>query len=150
MSIETPAAIARRVLDENPYLTLATADASGRPWATPVWFADRDGREFVWVSRHARRHSRNIAERPEVALTVFDSTTPVGSAVAVYADALASVVEDDELGDALAVFAAASEAAGLPVWDAERVTGAAPHRLYRAVTNDVWVLDEDENRVRVW
>lgn len=147
---ETPVQLARRVLNTNSYLTLATADVDGRPWATPVWFADREGREFVWVSRTARRHSRNIAERAEVAIAVFDSSAPVGSAVAVYADAVATVVADDELVDALAVFGAGSRAAGLPAWSAHQVTGDAPHRLYRAVANDVWVLDEDENRVRVW
>ena len=30
---------ARRIIDANSYMTLATADADGRPWATPVWFA---------------------------------------------------------------------------------------------------------------
>ncbi|WP_371808308.1 pyridoxamine 5'-phosphate oxidase family protein [Agromyces sp. Marseille-P2726] len=39
---------ARHVIEANEYLTLATADATGRPWATPVWFAERDLREFVW------------------------------------------------------------------------------------------------------
>ena len=57
---------ARRVLDGITYMTLATADAAGRPWATPVWFAERDLREFIWVSRFETRHSRNVTERPEV------------------------------------------------------------------------------------
>jgi len=30
---------ARSVLDETCYAVLATADADGNPWATPVWFA---------------------------------------------------------------------------------------------------------------
>jgi pyridoxine/pyridoxamine 5'-phosphate oxidase len=140
---------ARRVLDANAYLTLATADADGRPWGTPVWFAERDAREFVWVSRTARRHSQHLMERPEVALTVFDSTTPVGEAEAVYVEAVAGVVPDDELADALAIFSAKAEASGLPRWEASRVTGDAPFRLYRAVATRVWVLDEDEQRIRV-
>lgn len=147
---ESPASSARRIIDANSYLTLATADADGRPWATPVWFAERDLREFVWVSRTERRHSHNVAQRREVALVVFDSTTPVGSATAVYVEAVAAPVPDDELGDALAVFNAKSEASGLPTWGEEKVTRDAPHRLYRATASQVWVLDEDEHRVPVF
>ncbi|RZS64567.1 pyridoxamine 5'-phosphate oxidase [Agromyces ramosus] len=145
----TPADAARRVIDANSYLTLATADADGRPWATPVWFAERDLREWVWVSRMETRHSGNIAQRADVALAVFDSTIPVGSAIAVYVEAAAGPVPDAELDDALAVFNARSVARGLRPWSESDVTGAAPHRLFRAVASQVWVLDENERRVLV-
>lgn len=145
-----PAEIARRVVDANAYLTLATADAEGRPWATPVWFAERDLREFVWVSRSTRRHSQNIAARPEVALTVFDSTTPVGSATAVYVDAVATMVDSgDALAATLAIFNDRADASGLASWTTDQVTGDAPFRLYRAVASQVWVIDEHENRIPV-
>ena len=146
---ETPADAARRVIDGNSYLTLATADANGRPWATPVWFAERELREFVWVSRVTTRHSGNIAERPEVALAVFDSTVAVGGAIAVYAEATAAPVLDAELADVLAVFNARSVARGLRPWAEAEVTGEAPFRLYRARASQVWVLDENERRVPV-
>ena len=117
----TPADAARRVIDANSYLTLATANTAGQPWATPVWFAERDLREFVWVSRIETRHSANIAARSEVALAVFDST----------------------------VFNDRSVARGLRSWSDSDVTGSAPHRLFRALASQVWVLDENERRVVV-
>lgn len=30
---------ARSILETTFYMVLATADTTGRPWATPVWFA---------------------------------------------------------------------------------------------------------------
>ncbi|MGX5695564.1 pyridoxamine 5'-phosphate oxidase family protein [Agromyces soli] len=144
-----PTGAARAVVDASTYLTLATADASGRPWSTPVWFAERELREFSWVSRTTTRHSRNIAARRAVALSIFDSRVAVGEAVAVYVAAEASTCEGDELDATLAVFNAKSAAQGLPAWGAERVTGEAPHRLYRATALDVWVLDASERRVRI-
>src|SRR5687767_10903877 len=63
---ESPADAARRIIDSNSYATLATADADGRPWATPGWFAERGVRQFVWVSRTTRRHSQNVAQRAEI------------------------------------------------------------------------------------
>ncbi|MDR6906368.1 uncharacterized protein YhbP (UPF0306 family) [Agromyces sp. 3263] len=146
---EQAAAAARRVVENNDYLTLATAGAEGTPWATPVWFAADDLAQFFWVSRMTRRHSHNIEERPEVALAIFDSTTPVGEAEAVYVQALAGQVEDADLGAALAVFAGKSVARGIRVWNEADVTGDAPHRLYVARATEVFVLDPKEQRVRV-
>lgn len=148
-AVEAPQDAARRILSENSYATLATADAGGRPWATPVWFAERDLRDIVWVSRRTRRHSQNVAERPEIALVVFDSTSVVGSANAVYVEADAAEVAEDELGDALAVLTAKTDARGMRPWLAGSLSGDAPHRLYRARATNVWVLDEHENRTLV-
>jgi hypothetical protein len=39
------AATARVTVDSNRYMTLATADESWVPWASPVWFAWADYRE---------------------------------------------------------------------------------------------------------
>ena len=40
------------------YMTLGTADAEGRPWASPVWFAAPTPSELLWVSDPNARHSR--------------------------------------------------------------------------------------------
>src|SRR4029453_5488499 len=76
--------VARRGIDANRYMALGTADASGHPWVTPVWFASEDYRQFHWVSSPEARHSRNLEARSEVAIAIFDSTVPVGGAQAVY------------------------------------------------------------------
>ena len=59
------AATARTILASSIYMTLATADEDGRPWATPVYAAVEDLAEMLWVSRPETRHSQNIAVRPQ-------------------------------------------------------------------------------------
>ena len=103
MANESPTDVARRIIDENSYATLATADVDGRPWVTPVWFAERGLRQYGWVSRTTRRHSQNVAQRAEIALVVFDSTAPGGSGSAVYVEAAAAQVPDHELPVSLSV-----------------------------------------------
>ena len=71
--------IAREILDAGIYVVLATANADGLPWASPVWFAKDDYRELYWVSYPGARHSQNIEGRPEIAMIVFDSTVPPGT-----------------------------------------------------------------------
>jgi nitroimidazol reductase NimA-like FMN-containing flavoprotein (pyridoxamine 5'-phosphate oxidase superfamily) len=144
-----PAAGARAVIDANRYMTLGTADDSGHPWVTPVWFAPADYREFFWVSSPAARHSRNIAIRPVVSIVIFDSQVPVGSAAAVYMTAVAQELTGAARARGLEVFARESEAQGLSVWGMANVTAPARHRLYRAAVTEQWVLDPHDERLPV-
>jgi hypothetical protein len=144
-----PAADARAVIDANRYMTLATADESGQPWVTPVWFAPAGYREFFWVSSAATRHSRNLAARSQVSIVIFDSQVPVGSAAAVYMTAVAQELAGGALDRGLEVFARESEAQGLTVWGLADVTAPARHRLYRAAVTEQWVLDPHDERLPV-
>ena len=142
------AATARAIIDANRYMTLSTADASGLPWVSPVWFATTDHRRVLWVSDPEARHSRNLAERPELAIVIFDSTVVPGHAAPVYMSAVAERVTGGELAQGMAVFARACEAQGLPVWGLEDVEPPARHRLYRATAFEHFLLRDDRD-VRV-
>jgi uncharacterized protein YhbP (UPF0306 family) len=152
MSEMTPgqaAAQAQRIIDSFMYVTLATADAGGRPWASPVWFAAARPTQFLWASDPEARHSRNLADRPEVALVIFDSTAAIGGAEAVYVEATATQLAGDELEQAIAVYSARSNAVGAPDWTLADVTAPARLRLYRATATAMFVLDEGDRRVPV-
>jgi nitroimidazol reductase NimA-like FMN-containing flavoprotein (pyridoxamine 5'-phosphate oxidase superfamily) len=143
--------IAREILTHTSYVVLATADADGTPWATPVWFATDDFTELFWVSHPDAQHSRNIGDRPEVAMVVFDSTVPPGTGQGVYMTGVAEQVTD-EVGRGMAVFSRRSERDGIGPWGTDRVTGEARLRLYRATVREHWMLDPDsafDERVRV-
>lgn len=131
---------------EHRYLTLSTADAHGTPWATPVWFAP-DGDGLLWASRPTRRHSVNIAARPEVAFVMFDSTVASDEARAVYGEGVAGLVPENELGRAVPVFSVRAVAHGMPSWAPEALTGDAPLRLYRVRLTALWRLDPREDKV---
>jgi pyridoxine/pyridoxamine 5'-phosphate oxidase len=144
-----PDADARRIIDANVYMTLATADADGRPWASPVWFAHDDHTRFVWVSRPARRHSQNIAEHPEVGIVIFDSTAPQGAAEAVYADAVAEQVADEDEERWVEIFSRRSEALGWPALTIDDVRAPAALRLYLATVAELFVLGPNDDRIPV-
>lgn len=143
------AATARAIIDGNSYMVLGTADADGTPWASPVWFAVHDYREFVWVSSPEARHSRNLAGRPQLGVVIFDSKVAPGSAAAVYLSATAEELAGDEIDAGLRVFARDSEAAGLKVWTREGVVPPARHRIYRAVASEHFILGARDQRVPV-
>lgn len=144
-----PHRLARALIAENSYLTLATAGADGVPWASPVWFAVRDLAEFVWASKPGARHSRNIAENPRVSLVVFDSSRAPGGGSALYVSADAALVDEPDFESALAVYNARSAERGLGEWEPARLREAASHRLYRAVVREAFVLDDHDERISV-
>ena len=131
------------VIAANRYMVLATADADGVPWASPVWFATEDERVFYWISDPDARHSRNIAARSEIALVIFDSTVTPGEAAALYMEARA-----EQCGtDGFDVFARESKAQGLWITEPEDVIAPAKHRLYRAVAGEQTMLGPGDSRI---
>jgi Pyridoxamine 5'-phosphate oxidase len=110
------AVLAREIIDANRYMTLATADGDGRPWASPVWYAHQGYTDFLWVSRPEARHSRNLASRPELAIVIFDSTVPEGGAQAVYVEALAEELVGGERERGIAIISFRSQAGGADPW----------------------------------
>jgi pyridoxine/pyridoxamine 5'-phosphate oxidase len=144
-----PAADAKRIIDANVYMTLATADADGRPWASPVWFAHDEHTRFVWVSRPERRHSQNLAERPEAGIVIFDSTAPEGAAEAVYVEAEAERVAEEDEQRWIEIFTRRSEALGWPRLTIEDVRPPARLRLYLATASDLFVLGPNDDRIPV-
>ena len=149
MSGGDPDAVARAVFAGNRYMVLGTADEDGRPWTTPVWYAREGYEELYWVSKPGARHSRNLAARPQVSIVVFDSQVPVGSAAAVYMEAVAQELSGAALEPGLDVFGRESAAQGLRVWTTSDVTAPARHRLYRAAVTEHWVLDPRDERLPV-
>jgi hypothetical protein len=145
----TLAATARAIIDSNLYMTLATADAAGRPWPTPVYFAPSDYRELIWVSSPEARHSQNISARPVVGIVIFDSRVPINCGQAVYISALAEPVPAADLDRCLDVFSRSSEDRGGPPWSRDDVGSAARLRLYHAIARENWVLDGHDRRIPV-
>jgi Pyridoxamine 5'-phosphate oxidase len=135
-------AVAAEILDTCVYMTLGTADAAGRPWVTPVFYATDRYRDFYWISSPEATHSRNLAERPELSIVVFDSQAPVGTGQAVYMAATAAELGADDLVRALELYPGERGLrAGARAVTADQVLTPAPYRLYRATVTQHWVLD---------
>jgi nitroimidazol reductase NimA-like FMN-containing flavoprotein (pyridoxamine 5'-phosphate oxidase superfamily) len=145
MPREDIAAHARAIIDANLYLTLGTVDPDGHPWTSPVYFAPTGHREFCWVSATDARHSRHLAERPQVSMVIFDSTVAPYHGRAVYAVGEARELSGSELDRALRVYPRPGGADTTRL-AREELTAPAEYRLYRATASDLWVLCPREPR----
>jgi nitroimidazol reductase NimA-like FMN-containing flavoprotein (pyridoxamine 5'-phosphate oxidase superfamily) len=130
--------MAKRVLDSNRYMTIATVAEDGRPWITPVYFCPVRYREMYWISDPQAQHSRNITARPDVSLVVFDSSVEIGAAEAVYMSAEAHAVTEPTTEDCAAAFRPRFK--GVKMFGPEELRPPAQLRLYRATVKQHWVL----------
>ena len=105
---------------------------------------------LFWVSRPGARHSRNIAQRTEVAIVIFDSTVRIGDGTAVYMEARAEqVTAADDVERGMALFSARSLAQGGHERTLDHVGPSAQLRLYRALAFEQFVLSPGDERLRV-
>lgn len=141
---------AQRLIEENQYLTLATADLKGRPWCSTVWYAawqrssspHRLAVQFIWLSLPDALHSRNLSDRPEVGISIFDSAQPAGTGDGLQFGALAERAPSADLDEAAAVFSHASVAAGGGTWTRAQVEEPARPRLYIARIDSGFLLGD--------
>jgi nitroimidazol reductase NimA-like FMN-containing flavoprotein (pyridoxamine 5'-phosphate oxidase superfamily) len=139
MSLED---IGREIVDAGKYMVLGTADGSGRPWVSPVWYAHANYREFFWVSGNDVEHSRNIAARPDISIVVFDSSQALGTGQAVYMAATAEQVREGEEEPGMEVFNRWGREQGGRPWTLDEVRPPSSIRLYRATVSRHWMLDK--------
>jgi PPOX class probable F420-dependent enzyme len=54
---------------------VGTVGAGGRPQTSVVW-VDTDGEHVIFNTTNARAKARNLRERPELSITIWDSADP--------------------------------------------------------------------------
>jgi nitroimidazol reductase NimA-like FMN-containing flavoprotein (pyridoxamine 5'-phosphate oxidase superfamily) len=149
MAENRESAEAREIIDGNSYMVVATADTSGQPWASPVYFAHREYREFFWISQPDATHSVNLRDRREVGIVIFDSTVPINTGQGVYIAGVARELPAHETADGIETYTSRSAGHGGEELTAEDVSPPARHRLYQATAEAIYVLDEHDHRVEV-
>jgi uncharacterized protein YhbP (UPF0306 family) len=137
----------RNIIDSNLYMTLATADEAGRPWASPVYYAPAGYTEFHWVSAPEARHSRNLAARPQLCIVIFDSRQPINTGHGVYMSAVAEQLTGADLDRGIEIFSRRSQEHGAGEWTRADVLAPARLRLYRATASETFVLGARDERI---
>jgi uncharacterized protein YhbP (UPF0306 family) len=149
MNNEPDLAAAKELVDASLYMVVSTADRTGQPWASPVYFAHSGYREFFWVSEPDATHSRNLRDRREVGIVIFDSSVPIGKGQGVYVLGVGRELPAHETAEGIKVYSKRSRAHGGNRWTAKDVSPPAHHRLYQATAEAHYVLDEHDHRIQV-
>lgn len=127
------AQVAKAIIEHNTYMTIATADKAGKPWISPVFFSYDSGFNLYWVSYKETLHSKNIANRPEVAISIIGPAYPGGETDGVYFDATARELTDSEdIFKAIIFRNKRKQTEKFKIKSITDVTGDAAWRIYKA------------------
>lgn len=129
---------AEAILNSIQYVTVATVDADGTPWNTPVAAYHFDS-DYVlyWASWQGNQHSKNIRANGRAFVVVYDSTPFDNQPHAgVYMQGVASeLTQEDDVMKAALVF---GDDAYNPS-DGMQYLGDHPRRIYKFVPAKVWI-----------
>lgn len=127
----SPSERARRMLAEEPNLTLATVSAAGVPWISPVFFSADAADDLYWTSEPSARHSVNVRETGTGAAVVVRAH-PGEPVDAVYMTVRCVELEaPEEILAATAVMAAKPQPERWRIRDLAQVSPGGPWRIYR-------------------
>lgn len=128
---------AKGIIQKIPYITIASISEDGLPWNAPVFAAYDKNYNFYWGTYRDSQKSKNIRANKNVFLVIYDSNAPAGSGEGVYIRATAIELEDQ--GEIEFAHGLLWTRHVVPYWKLERVQGAAPIRLYKAIPEKVWM-----------
>lgn len=129
---------AKYIIENNDNMTISSADASGKPWVSPVGFAYDDNYNLYWVSYKDSLHSNNIASRAEIAIVIFGQM-PEGNIDGVYIDATAIELRDEnEIEKGIRIFRVQrQQPSKFETRSIEDVTVDAAWRMYKATPVEI-------------
>lgn len=93
----------RSIISENRYLTLATS-GNNKPWVAGLAYAVDKNYNFYFYSAKNSRHGEHIAQNPNVAFSIFNSTSPSEEVDGLQIEGVASLIEILELPKVMALY----------------------------------------------
>lgn len=91
--------LAKTILNNNIYLTLATSDS--RPWASPVFFCKDHTYNLYFISQMDSIHTKNMLNSGEAAFAIFDSHAEEGKGNGVQGYGTVKLLEENEIIEGL-------------------------------------------------
>lgn len=88
--------LARKIVAENQYLTLATVDEAGNPWVAIIAYVFDEHHNFYFISLPTTKHSQLIQKNNHVSFSVFDSQQTVGLGVGLQIEGMVKEVGEEE------------------------------------------------------
>lgn len=89
--------MAKEIIKGNRFLSLATCNAQGEVWATPLSYSTDDNFNFYITTATDSIHVEHIKENPYVAFSIFDSNRRVSDIDGVQIKGIMGEVERDKL-----------------------------------------------------
>jgi uncharacterized protein YhbP (UPF0306 family) len=137
--------IAKKILKDNIYLTLATAGV--KPWAAPLFYCKDPDNNFYFISQMSSVHTKHILKNPRAAFAIFDSHAPEGKGNGIQGEGRVKMVTDKDIPSALKWY----HTSFIEVTE-NSFRWKMPYRLFKLTPSKFYILDPDaktDKRVEV-
>lgn len=91
--------LAKQIIIQNKFLSLATSDREGNVWSTPLSYSRDNDCNFYFTTTLDSRHIENIRKNPYVSFSIFDSTRRVSDIDGLQIRGIAGELEKEKLPD---------------------------------------------------
>jgi nitroimidazol reductase NimA-like FMN-containing flavoprotein (pyridoxamine 5'-phosphate oxidase superfamily) len=130
----------RCLIEDGKHMIVASADESGKPRVSPVFYSYDEEGALYWASSKNSRHSANIRVRPEIDLVIF---TVDGDTDALYIEAEARELNDEtEVAAATKIMQSRDQPERWRIKELANVTGGAAWRIYKATPKRRFLREE--------
>ena len=96
--------LAKDIIENNQYMTIASVGSDGNPWASAVCYAYDPEYTFYWVSQPSSKHQTNFQNHSQISFTIFDSHQDWGEGMGVQGEAIVQKVKLTEISNVFSIF----------------------------------------------
>jgi uncharacterized protein YhbP (UPF0306 family) len=146
--------IAKKIIADNQYLTLATAEADGQPWVSVMVYAPDTKNNLYFMSLPSSRHGGSIQKDSRIAVAIFDSHQMFGEGVGLQIEGRVRTVPLARSGPVFKYYFGRRWPYGSwkSVKSFKRFFKLYKYRFYKIVPTKVWMNDPRQKkdlRVRI-
>ncbi len=136
--------IAKKIIKSNIYLTLATVDKNGKPWASPVRYHLDSKFNFYFISQTTSVHIKNALKNPLISFAIFDSSQPAGTGNGVQGVGMIKLLQDKDMKEALKWYKSSFIAQVADKKGKLTYKYFGSYRLFKLASKKLFVLDPKE------
>lgn len=138
--------LAREIIKTNQYLTIASSDKKGSPWASAVVYSYDKDWNLYFLSIPSSNHCQNIKNREKVVVAIFDSHQLFGQGVGLQIEGEAVEVNTRDTGGSIKIFFERKFLYGGPSHSSKDyikqfTSKESVYRCYKIVPKRVWMND---------
>jgi len=137
--------LAKKIIEKNQYVSIASTDKAGNPWISPVVYSYDDNWNLYFVSMPTSKHCKNIKNNKDVAIAIFDSHQKSGEGVGLQIEAKIELVKPNDLLSVAKISATRKypcgglDFKGTMNFIKSMILKGKKYRIYKIILKTVWM-----------
>jgi len=141
--------LAKKIVENNEYLALATVDAEKSVWICIICYAQDKDFNFYFASIDTSRHSKNISKNKAVSFAIYDSRQDWGTGVGLQIEGTVEKVKPREISKATATYFSRKypygKVSGVFAEEFKKLLQKKTYSFYKITPTRIWINNPNAN-----